>query len=102
MNALQGRLAGGTAQVVGISCDSVHTLKAWAQSLGGVDYPLCADYWPHGDVSRAYGVFDAELGRPGRAIFIVDAEGIVRYIDLHMLREVPDETEIEEAVCGLG
>ncbi len=86
---------------MGISCDSVNTLRAWAESLGGIDYPLCSDYWPHGAVSSAYGVFNEQLGRPERAIVVIDGEGIIRYIDVHTLREVPDETEIEEEVRKL-
>ncbi len=86
---------------MGISCDSVNTLRAWAESLGGIDYPLCSDYWPHGAVSLAYGVFNEQLGRPERAIIVIDGEGIIRYIDVHTLREVPDETEIEEEVRKL-
>jgi peroxiredoxin len=74
----------------------VYTLKAWADSLGGLKYPLCSDFWPHGEVARAYGVFNDEVGRPERAIFVVDAGGIVRYIDVHQLREVPDEEEIAQ------
>jgi len=81
---------------VGILCDSVYTLKAWADSLGGVTYPLCSDYWPHGAVSRLYGVFNEDIGRPERAIIVVDAGGIVRYIDVHQLREVPDDEEIAQ------
>jgi len=87
---------------VGLSCDSTNTLRAWAESLGGVDYPLCSDFWPHGRVTSAYGVFNAELGRPERAIIVLDADGVIRYIDVHTLREVPDETEIEEEVRKLG
>ena len=86
---------------MGILCDSVYTLKAWADSLGGVTYPLCSDYWPHGAVSRRYGVFNEEIGRPERAIIVVDAEGIIRYIDVHQLREVPDEEEIAEELQKL-
>jgi len=81
---------------VGISCDTVYTLKDWAEHLGGVSYPLCSDFWPHGAVARAYGVFNEEIGRPERAIIVVDAGGIVRYIDVHTLREVPDDAEIAE------
>lgn len=87
---------------MGISCDSTRTLKAWADSLGGLDYPLCADWWPHGKVAGAYGVLNEELGRPERAIIVIDAAGVIRYIDVHTLREVPDETEIEEEVRKLG
>lgn len=101
MNALQGRFAGGDAQVVGISCDSRQTLTAWATSLGGVDFPLCSDFWPHGKVASAYGVLNSELGRPERAIIVIDASGVIRYIDVHTLREVPDETEIEDEVRKL-
>jgi alkyl hydroperoxide reductase subunit AhpC len=87
---------------VGILCDSVYTLKAWADSLGGVQYPLCSDYWPHGAVSRAYGVFNEEIGRPERAIIVVDAAGIIRYIDVHQLREVPDDEEIAQELDKLS
>jgi peroxiredoxin len=79
---------------VGISCDTVYTLKKWAEELGGLKYPLCSDFWPHGEVSRKYGVFNEEIGRPERAIIVIDATGIVRYIDVHQLREVPDSEEI--------
>ncbi|TMG54026.1 MAG: redoxin domain-containing protein [Chloroflexi bacterium] len=102
MSALQQRFAGGKAQVVGILCDSVYTLKAWAESLGGIGYPLCSDFWPHGKVTQAYGVFNSDVGRPERAIIVVDAEGICRYIDVHQLREVPDEEEIADEVNKLG
>ena len=59
-------------------------------------YPLASDFWPHGAVTKAYGVFNEEVGRPERAIIVVDAAGIVRYIDVHQLREVPDDAEIAE------
>ena len=102
MNALQERFTGGGTQVVGISCDSRQTLTAWAEHLGGVSYPLCSDYWPHGAVSRAYGVFNEQLGRPERAIIVIDPAGIIRYIDVHTLREVPDETEIADELDKLA
>ncbi len=85
---------GARAQVVGISCDAVYSLKAWATELGGLNYPLVSDFWPHGAVARAYGVFNEAAGRPERAVIVVDAAGVVRYIDVHELREVPDEDEI--------
>ena len=81
---------------MGISCDTVYTLKDWAEHLGGVKYPLCSDFWPHGAVTMAYGVFNETIGRPERAIVVVDPAGIIRYIDVHQLREVPDDAEIAE------
>ena len=86
---------------MGISCDTVYTLKKWAEDLGGVKYPLCSDFWPHGQVSLAYGVFNEEIGRPERAIIVVDAGGIIRYIDVHQLREVPDDEEIAQELKKL-
>lgn len=87
---------------MGISCDSVYSLKDWAEHLGGLSYPLCSDFWPHGATARAYGVLNDEIGRPERSIFIVDREGVVRYIDVHTLREVPDPAEIEEQLAKLA
>ena len=86
---------------MGITCDSTYALKAWAEQLGVTSYPFGSDFWPHGAVSRRYGVFNEEIGRPERAIIVVDAEGIVRYIDVHTLREVPDENEIAEELQKL-
>lgn len=52
-------------------------------------------------MARAYGVLNEEIGRPERSIFILDREGVVRYIDVHTLREVPDPIEIEEELAKL-
>lgn len=81
---------------MGISCDSVYALKDWAEHLGGLKFPLCSDFWPHGAVTRLYGVLNEEIGRPERAIIIIDGDGICRHIDVHQLREVPDDEEIAE------
>ena len=79
----------------------MYALKDWAEHLGGLGYPLLSDHWPHGAVTRAYGVFNDEIGRPERAIFVVDRDGVVRYIDVHALREVPDDEEIEQELRKL-
>ncbi len=80
----------------------MYTLKAWSDSVGGLTYPLLSDFWPHGAVSSAYGVFNDEIGRPERAIIVIDAGGIIRYIDVHQLKEVPDPEEIAEEVTKAG
>ena len=76
-------------QVLAISVDSIPCLRAWAESLGGINYPLLSDFWPHGAVAKKYGVLRKE-GHSERAIFIVDKEGIIRYIDIHDIDEQPD------------
>lgn len=72
-----------------MSVDSSPCLTAWAQSLGGITYPLLSDFWPHGAVASAYGVLRTE-GYSERAIFLIDREGIIRYIDVHAIDDAPD------------
>ena len=88
------------AQVVGVSTDSRFANAAWAEQLGGITYPLLSDFHPHGAVAQAYGVFRPE-GMAERAIFVIDKGGIVRYIDVHELREHPDEDVLFEELAKL-
>lgn len=86
----QERFRALNAQVVGVSADSPYANAAWAQyQLGGISYPLLSDFFPHGAVMQAYGVMRPS-GSAQRALFIVDAGGIVRFIDVHETRDVPD------------
>jgi len=88
------KFEGYNTQVLGISIDHVPCLKAWAESLDGISYPLLSDFWPHGALARQYGVFREEEGRSERAIFVIDKEGIVRYVDVHDIDEQPDNEEL--------
>jgi glutaredoxin len=81
------------AQVLGLSVDSADCLRAWAESLGGIEYPLLSDFFPHGQVSQLYGVLRGE-GYSERSIFIIDKEGIVRYVDVHDIGDQPENDEI--------
>jgi glutaredoxin len=68
--------------------DHVPCLKAWADNLGGVSFPLLSDFWPHGAVAEQYGVLRKE-GFTERAVFVIDKEGIIRYIDIHAIDDQP-------------
>jgi alkyl hydroperoxide reductase subunit AhpC len=68
------------AQVLAISVDHLWAHKAWAGSLGGIPFPLLAD-WSK-DVTRRYGVLDEKRGTARRSVFVVDANGILRYKNL--------------------
>jgi glutaredoxin len=81
------------AQVLGLSVDSSDCLKAWAESLGGISYPLLSDFFPHGQVSQLYGVLRRE-GYSERSIFIIDKQGIVRYADVHEISDQPNNEEL--------
>ncbi|HEV7847955.1 MAG TPA: peroxiredoxin [Mycetocola sp.] len=64
-------------ELIGISVDSKFTLRAWAEQEG-YDFTLLADFWPHGQVSKEYGVFLPETGFANRATFLIDTDGIIR------------------------
>jgi peroxiredoxin len=83
------------AQVLGISVDSTPSHVAFAKSLGGIEtYPLLADFHPKGDVSKKYGVWKEDAGICERAIFIVDKQGKIVYIDVHDISEQPDNAQL--------
>ena len=65
-------------ELVVISCDALYSLKAWA-AQEGYAFDLLSDFWPHGEVARAYGVFDDERGLAVRGSFLIDADGILRW-----------------------
>ncbi len=81
------------AQVLGLSVDSSECLRAWAESLGGITYPLLSDFFPHGQVTQLYGVLREE-GFPERSIFVIDKQGVVCYADVHDIGQQPDNDEI--------
>jgi glutaredoxin len=87
-------------QVLGISVDSVPCLTAWAESLGGITYPLLSDFYPHGEVAQRFGVL-REDGRTERAIFVIDKQGIVRYVDVHDIDDQPDNEELFRVLAKL-
>ena len=64
------------AQVLAISNDSRHAQAKWAKEQG-FTFPLLSDFWPHGEVSRAYGVFDEKLGAATRTTFVIDKAGTI-------------------------
>jgi mycoredoxin-dependent peroxiredoxin len=62
--------------VVLVSCDPWPARQAWKKQLGA-EYMFASDFWPHGAVSKAYGVFDEERGAPYRGTFLIDKDGTV-------------------------
>jgi mycoredoxin-dependent peroxiredoxin len=63
-------------EVLLVSCDAPPARRAWKEKLG-LTYTLASDFWPHGEASRAYGVFDEESGAPVRGTFLIDKDGVV-------------------------
>jgi alkyl hydroperoxide reductase subunit AhpC len=92
------RFAALDTQVLGVSVDSIFSHEAWAESLGGISYPLLSDFWPHGEVAGRYGVL-TDAGFTERVIFVIDKQGIIRHIDRHEIDETPDN-ELLLAILG--
>jgi peroxiredoxin len=63
-------------QVLAVSCDSRHSQRVWAEQQG-YNFPVLSDFWPHGAVAQAYGVFDEKLGCAIRATFFIDKQGVI-------------------------
>lgn len=70
--------AEGPGTLVGISCDPMFSLRAFALEEG-VSFPLLSDFWPHGEVSAAYGVFDDRHGCARRSSYVVAPDGTVAW-----------------------
>ena len=78
--ALLSRFGAANTQVLGISIDSVFCHANWAVSIGGISFPLLADFHPKGAVASSYGLFLDGAGITDRATVIIDAGGTVRHI----------------------
>ncbi len=79
--------------MLGISVDSVYSHQAFAKELGGLDYPLLADFHPKGEVAQAYGLWREDKGYSRRAIVILDTQGQVRYSKV-IERGAPDVEQL--------
>lgn len=65
------------ANVVLITTHAVPTNKDWAAD-NDFSFPILSDYWPHGEVARAYDTFDETFGYAKRTTYILDADGVIR------------------------
>ncbi|TWV35162.1 peroxiredoxin [Streptomyces misionensis] len=84
-------------QLLAVSNDSIHSLRVFAEQEG-LEYPLLSDFWPHGNVSRAYGVFDEDKGCAVRGTFVIDKEGVVRWT---VVNGLPDARDLNDYVKAL-
>ena len=77
-NEMLGYFKKYNAELLGISVDGKWCHAAFCESRN-LHFRLLADFEPKGEVSRKYGVYDAKAGRSERALFVLDAEGIIRW-----------------------
>lgn len=84
-----------------ISCDAMYSLRIFAER-DGYPFSLLSDFWPHGEVARAYGVFDEDAGVAVRGTFVVDTQGIVRYRVVKSIGDARDPNEYEKVLADLA
>lgn len=100
------KFAALNVQVLDISVDSTISHVAWQKKeLGLVNIPMCSDFFPHGDVTRKFGILREGPPVPGiceRAIFIVDKNGRIAFAKVYPLDQVPDIEEMLGEVRKLG
>lgn len=65
-------------EVLAISCDPVYSLRGFADAEG-LNFPLLSDFWPHGEVARAFEVFDDVKGTPRRSSYVIDRDGMLAW-----------------------
>jgi peroxiredoxin len=87
-------------QVFAISCDTVPSLRVFAEQEG-LTYPLLSDFWPHGEVAKAYGVFNETLGAADRGTFIIDKTGVVRWTVRNEIKDARDLADYQKALAEL-
>lgn len=88
-------------QILAVSCDPKHALRVFAER-DGLGFPLLSDFWPHGEVARAYGAFVEERGCAGRSTFVVDRAGLVRWTVHHPMGEPRDPREPARVAAELA
>ncbi|MCX8527374.1 MAG: peroxiredoxin [Candidatus Nanopelagicales bacterium] len=86
--------------VLSVSCDSMHTLKVFA-AQENLTHAMLSDFWPHGEVSKAYGAFLDDKGFATRASFVIDKDGIVRWAVVNGPGEARSADDYAAALAAL-
>jgi mycoredoxin-dependent peroxiredoxin len=86
--------------MLGISVDTKHALRVFAEQEG-LGFDLLSDFWPHGEVAQAYGVFLPERGMATRGTFVIDREGIVRWCVVNGPGEARSVDDYRDALAAL-
>jgi peroxiredoxin len=96
------RVLASNAETVAVTVDSIMNTTTWEREIGPFDFPICADFWPHGEVCARYGVLresGLDAGASERAVFVIDREGRIAFRKIYGSEEVPP---LEEVFSTLG
>jgi mycoredoxin-dependent peroxiredoxin len=95
------RFQNDEVQLLAISTDPTFTLKAFARAER-YEFPLLSDFWPHGAVAQAYGVFNDKAGMAVRGTFLIDKQGVVRFAEVNGPGEARDQAGWQKAIAALA
>lgn len=87
-------------RVLAVSCDHMYALRAFADAEG-YHFPVLSDFWPHGEVARAYGVFNDEVGAPDRGTVVIDIDGRVRWRQVEPIGRAREPQTYREALAAV-
>ena len=97
LRAASPELADAGVELLTISCDPMFTLRAFSDQER-IEFRMLTDFWPHGEVSASYDVFDRDFGCSKRSTFVVDREGRIRWL-VH--NAMPDARSVEDYLEAL-
>jgi mycoredoxin-dependent peroxiredoxin len=88
-------------ELLAVSVDSFFALKTWAER-DHFNFSMLSDFWPHGEVARAYGVFDDKMGVAVRGTFIIDKDGVVRWKVVNPIPQAREIADYQKALAELS
>lgn len=100
LQAQLDEIVGDDVALLAVSTDPIFALRAYADQEG-ITFPLLSDFWPHGAVAKAYGVFSEEVGIALRGSFLVDRDGVVRWAVVNDIPDARDVDEYKKAIASL-
>ena len=87
-NIVEEMFEANDAILLGITVDNIPTLFSWTNQMGNLWFPVLSDFWPHGAVAKQFGVLRSD-GTAERALFVIDKQGKIRYMDVHDINRRP-------------
>lgn len=88
-------------QIITVSVDSPYSHKIFSEREG-YEFPLLSDFWPHGAVAQAYGVFNEQVGYANRGTFLIDRDGVVRFAEMNEPGQGRDAEKWRQAIKELA
>lgn len=85
----------------GLSVDAQPCKKAWATALLLEHLSIPSDFWPHGKVTKDYGLFIEGEGVSNRANVIIDENGIVKWVKVYPMTQLPDINEVLQVLSNM-